>query len=267
MPKEKENFKISLHNKDGNELLRELGKHLYKLKNTHILLVYDPYNASIDWEAILPFLNTWGEVIINHQVLDSIRSIGIVKNPNKIKKYEGTYQASIEELIPYGTDRKAYEDRIEEIINLLHFNKKRKYYIAAYPFFNQKNSVVYNLIHCTSHIAGFTLYKQTAWQTFGDCSSGKNTHGKENQFVFGFDDDVSIKTVSDNDCYFVKDIAAYLYSIYHNRNDVSKDEMWKMLEQHPVFPTDGFKRKIEKALKDLYSISAHNGVFDFTDRR
>ena len=83
--------------------------------------------------------------------------------------------------IPYGSDKKAYEKRIEDIIKALHRNRNYQYYIAAFPFFNEKNAIVYNLIHCTSNIKGFRLYKQSAWQTFGGKSSTKNTHGLENQ--------------------------------------------------------------------------------------
>lgn len=267
LPKDKSNFHIKLKCGDGNDLLKNLGNYLNRLTKTHVLLVYDPYDASIDWEAILPFLNTWGEVIINHQVSDTVRSIGVVKKTDKLKKYEDTYQEPIEKLIPYGTDRNAYEERIENIIQSLHFKTNRKYYIAAFPFFNQKNSVVYNLIHCTGHIVGFNLFKQTAWQTFGDKSSEKNTHGKENQLTLDLSGNNSPKTTIDEDCYFVKDIADYLCTVFENRNDVTKNEMWTLLEQHPVFPTDGFKLKITRELKNIYGISLKKGVYDFTIRR
>ena len=266
LPKEKSNYKINLYHKDANELLRKLGGRLDSLNKTHLLLVYDPYDASIDWTAILPFLNTWGEVIINHQVSDPVRSMSVVKKQEKREKYEETYQATIEELIPFGSDRKAYEERIETIIRTLRSNKYRSYYVASFPFFNQRNSVVYDLIHCTGHIEGFKLFKKTAWQTFGNKSSGKNTHGSEYQFTINFSESDVPKTETDEDCYYVKDIVEYLYDTYHDRNDVTREEMWKLLEQHPVFPTDGFKKEILAMLKDFYGIYLKNSVFDFTRR-
>jgi hypothetical protein len=50
------------------------------------------------------------------------------------------------------------------------------YYITAFPLFNEKNAIVYDLIHCINNLKGFQLYKKCAWQTFGGKSSTKNTH-------------------------------------------------------------------------------------------
>ena len=60
---------------DGNKLLKILAGRLLKMKNAHYLLEYDPFNATIDWEALMPFLNNWGEVIINHSIQDSTRAV------------------------------------------------------------------------------------------------------------------------------------------------------------------------------------------------
>ena len=44
---------------DGNEFIRELDiRELQKKCGT--LLLYDPYQATIDWDAITPYLNIWG---------------------------------------------------------------------------------------------------------------------------------------------------------------------------------------------------------------
>ena len=63
---------------DCNTFLRELDLDSYKNKY-HTLLLYDPYNASIDWDAITPYLNRWGEVIINHMSSDTVRGISQAK--------------------------------------------------------------------------------------------------------------------------------------------------------------------------------------------
>ncbi len=39
--------------------------------------------------------------------------------------------------------------RIEDIIKDLRHSSSRPSYIAAFPFFNEKNAIVYNLIHCS----------------------------------------------------------------------------------------------------------------------
>ena len=76
----------------------------------HYLLFYDPYRAEIDWEAIEPFLNHWGEVIINHSTMDATRGVKMAKTETAKDKYNETYLTeNIENLIPYGSDRTAYE--------------------------------------------------------------------------------------------------------------------------------------------------------------
>lgn len=147
------------------------------------LLVYDPFQATIDWNALFPYINNWCEIIINHMVSDSMRAVKMVKKDAARNKYEQTYLTELENLIPYGSDKTAYEKRIEEIIKALRRKTSQQYYIGAFPFFNEKNAIVYDLIHCTSNLKGFQLYKKCAWQTFGGKSSTKNTHGLENQLI------------------------------------------------------------------------------------
>ena len=266
MPQTKSNFHYHISTEDGNELLRRIGKKLPQYGSLHYLLVYDPFEATIDWNAIMPFLNNWGEVIINHMVMDSSRAIKMVRSPEAINKYEKTYLKEIEELIPFGSDKAAYEHRIEEIINVLHRNNSRKYYIAAFPFFNEKNSIVYNLIHCTSNIKGFKLYKQSAWQTFGGKSSTKNTHGSENQLVIDFEGTGQIKTQTDEFCYYIKDIAEYLQTVFNGREQVPLNEIWSVLDDHPIFPSDGFKPQIKKELKQYHGAVESKGRISFMDR-
>lgn len=98
-------------------------------------------------------------------VSDSIRAVSQVKSSTAISKYESTYLAQIEDLIAFGSDRDVFEQRIRDIITVLNGDRHKHYYIASYPFFNSRNSVVYNLLHCTSSIEGFKLYKSTAWST------------------------------------------------------------------------------------------------------
>lgn len=144
LPTDMQNFKIETYSLDANVLLKNIGRNLIKNNNCHILLIYDPYDASIDWDAIEPFLNCWGEIIINHMVSDSIRGVKESKSEKARNKYEKTYQKSIEQLILSGNSRQAYEQRIKEII--LQLNHNKKCYIASFPFFNSKNALLYNLI-------------------------------------------------------------------------------------------------------------------------
>lgn len=166
LPQDERNFKIVTTIRDGNKLLKWIGPQLNRNSHMHFFLLYDPYDASIDWEALLPFFRHWGEVLINHMISDTVRAVQRVKREEKKKKYEGTYQVDdIADLIPYGSDKAAYEKRLLKIIDSMKGSSKRQYYVAAFPFFNIKNALVYDLIHCTSHGAGFKLFKKTAWKT------------------------------------------------------------------------------------------------------
>lgn len=218
LPSENSNFRYSITTKDGNLLLKEMGGKLSQRKRLHFFLLYDPYDASIDWSALAPFFRSWGEVLINHMVNDSIRAIRQVKSPKAIQKYEETYLSAFEVLLPCGSDRTAYEKRVEQIITSLHSGAGRKYYIASFPFFNSRNSLLYDLVHCTCHEAGFRLYKSTAWKTFGGKSSIKNTHGDENQLMIDFGDQ-RVKTQCDECCYYVKDIVDYSDYSRHSKLD------------------------------------------------
>lgn len=264
MPSETRNFHFHITAEDGNELIKRLGGSMEKGK--HYLLVYDPFQATIDWSALFPYINNWCEIIINHMVSDSIRAVKMVKNDTARNKYEQTYLTELENLIPYGSDKFAYEKRIEDIIKTLHRNTSRQYYIAAFPFFNEKNAIVYDLIHCTSNLKGFQLYKTCAWQTFGGKSSTKNTHGNENQVMIDFAGNGSLKTMTDECCYYVKDIAEYLQGHFNGQTNVPLDKLWTVLDEHPIFPSDGFKNDIKKELKQNYNASVSRGKISFAYR-
>jgi len=254
---ETSNFHVNISIKDGNELIKQIGNNLKPY--SHYLLVYDPYDAAIDWNAIFPFLNGWCEVIINHMVSDTIRAIRIAKSEEAINKYKKTYLMEFEKLIPYGSDKAVYEQRIEEIIMALRRNKRREYYIAAFPFFSRNNVMLYHLIHCTSNLAGFKLYKEIAWKTFGGKSSIKNTHGQENQFKFDIDGTGYATTLNDEYCYTVYDIVNYLQNIFEGQQKVDKKEIWDVLDKHPVFPSNGFKKQIVKILiQDFGAVEENN---------
>ena len=264
MPNESHNFHVHITTEDGNELAKRLGKTMSNKK--HYLLVYDPFEATIDWSAIIPFINNWSEVILNHMVSDSIRAVKMVKKDEARSKYERTYLMDLENLIPYGSDKKAYETRIEDIIKALRRNSGSRYYIAAFPFFNEKNAIVYNLIHCTSNIKGFRLYKQSAWQTFGGKSSTKNTHGLENQLMLDLNGMGTPKAHTDEFCFYIKDIAEYLQKSFHGRSNVPLNDIWTLLDSHPVFPSDGFRTQIKNELKQNYNASISRSTISFVDR-
>lgn len=251
-----ENLQIHLSDIDGNELIKKLGSEIKKKTNIHYLLIYDPFQADIDWDALNPFLNNWGEVIINHMVSDSIRAIKMVKEEDKKKKYEKTYMSDIDELIKFGSDKEKYEQKIIEIINKQR-HKTSNFYIASFPFFNSKNALEYNLIHCTGHVEGFKLYKKWAWKVFGDHSSNKNIYGKDKLYQLDFENE-GTKFFEDQNCYTIHNIAEYVYNMFKNYKEVPINIIWKLLEFHPIFPEEGFRRKIKQELKKEYNVVEKN---------
>lgn len=270
LPKQTSNLTIYTESMDANVLLRKIGSQFSTMfSDMHFLLVYDPYDAHIEWDAMMPFLKNWGEIIINHMVSDTIRAAKMAKKPEVIEKYEETYQTTIDELISFGSDREAFEKKIEQIILDLSGRKNGRYYVAAFPFFNSNNSVVYNLIHCTGHQTGFDLFKSTAWKVFDDQSSGKhvNNSGEYDQLTFDAltGEIVSGRTVDDT-CYTVRDIAAYLQKKFKGRQDVPKDEVKAYLFEHPVFPVRDYSNKTYAALKQYYGAVIHRSTITFSDR-
>lgn len=272
LPKQTGNFTIYTESMDANVLLRKIGSQFSSMfRDMHFLLVYDPYDAHIEWDAMMPFLKNWGEIIINHMVSDTIRAAKMAKKPEVIEKYEETYQTTIDELISFGSDRNVFEKKIEQIILDLSGRKEGRYYIAAFPFFNSNNSVVYNLIHCTGHRTGFDLFKSTAWKIFDDQSSGKKTNdGNDDgyeQLVMNFETgDVEVDHKEDEAHYTLRDIATYLQRHFRGRSNVPKDEISEYLFEHPVFPVRDYSRKTYNALKKYYGAEVHRNTVTFSDR-
>ena len=57
--------------------------------------------------------------MINHMVSDPVRAITQVKKNDTKKKYEATYLTDFGELVPFGSDKDAYQKRVEHIIDVL----------------------------------------------------------------------------------------------------------------------------------------------------
>ena len=268
LPPNTRNFTIYTTVGDGNELLRIIGPQLSQVRKLHYLLIYDPYQATIDWKALYPFLNNWGELIINHMVSDSLRAVAQARRPETISKYESTYLTAIEELILFGSDRRAFENRIKEIIMDLREYDRNRYYIASFPFFNRCNTVVYNLIHCTGSNVGFDLFKRTAWKVFGGRSSSRRSKADPNQIAFDLDGDNSddsgalTTAEADEDCYCIQDIAHYLLHKFSGRQNVAKNCLWMDLKEHPVFPSQAYRNQICDCLRDL-GCKIHTQTVDF----
>lgn len=272
LPKQASNLIIYTESMDANELLRKIGSQFSSMFNDmHFLLVYDPYDAHIEWDAMMPFLKNGGEIIINHMVSDTIRAAKMAKKLEVIEKYEETYRTTIDELISFGSDRNAFEKKIEQIILDLSGRKNGRYYVAAFPFFNSNNAVVYNLIHCTGHPTGFDLFKATAGKIFDDQSSSKKTNDTNDkgyeQLTMNFETgEIGYDYKEDDAHYTVRDIATYLQRYFHDRQNVQKGEITEYLLEHPVFPVRDYSRKTYNALKEYYGAEIHRNTISFSNR-
>ncbi len=259
------NIQVVYRSEDCNSFLRGLDLDSYK-RQFNTLLLYDPYKAAIDWDAVTPFLNTWGEVIINHMVFDTSRGASQAKKKDVIVRYTETYQEDIGTIIKMGKDKHQLNDAIIAIINKRRTGSPQRKYIASFPFFTRTNGLVYNLIHCCSNIEGIKLFKRVAWKTFGDKSSLKNTHGDEMQLQFNLTGEGFFDSPTDEDCYFVKDIAKYIYDKYKSNNPLYLTTIYADLDEHPIFPSDGYKNEIKDELRRTYGAKFHrNGTVTFAD--
>lgn len=269
LPKQTDNFHIQTYAMDASELLNKISSQFKNVfQGMHFLLIYDPYDANIDWDALMPFMKNWGEVIINHMVSDTVRAAKTAKKQEVIDKYEKTYRTNIEELVSFGSNRAAFEEKIQTIIKELS-GREERYYVASYPFFNKMNSVVYNLIHCTGHAKGFDLYKATAWKTFHDKSSGKHVIDDSDYGQLCINPatgEIEYENNTDDSCYIVRDIAEYLQEHFKGRADVEKNEVFEYLFDHPVFPVRSYKQKICNDLKTYYAAVIHRSTITFSDR-
>lgn len=239
------NIEVSYHNEDCDTFLQGLNSSEWEGYNT--LLLYDPYNASINWNAIHPFLNRWGEVIINHMVFDTPRGVTQAKKKSVIERYEETYQKDIDSLIE--TDKTELDRIITSIIKKSIQRSNSEYHISIASFYNRTNGKLYSLFHCTSNIEGSKLYKRITWKTFGNKSSLKKSHYDMNQPSFDFGTDFSLQELPDQDCYNVSDIAKFIYKEFSNEETVSLNTIYETLDKHPVFPSDGYRNQIKSELK------------------
>lgn len=255
------NFDCIIENQDADVLLNKFSKFLLTQSNLHYLIFYDPFQAVVNWEILAPFFNKWGELIINHMVSDTIRSIPVVKSSEAIKKYESTYLTEFKDLLPCGSDVKSYEDLFER--NIRRFRKpNRPYFVSFFPFFNSKNALVYDLVHCTSNIVGFKLYKECAWKVFDGQSSDKDRHGAGEQLTL-FENSQGTHRNIDEKCYTLNDIVDLIIKKFSLRDEVPKKEIWELLDCHPVFPSDGFKDIISNMLKDRgFTVKRSSIVFN-----
>ena len=68
-----------------------------------------------------------------------------------------------------------------------------------------------------------------------------------------------VDTLTDIHCYDVHDIAKYIYHKYKSLQSVSLEVIYKDLDEHPVFPSDGYKDEIKRELKQFFGVTFPRG--------
>ena len=262
------NMIVSFSQEDCDAFLSHLDYNSFTAQyNT--LLLYDPYNVSLNWKAISPFLNRWGEVIINHMISDTKRGAAQAKNPVVKQRYQGSYQKNdIRDVIEMAKDKEQLRAAIVSIIQSNTHFKADSQYIALFSFYSQTNGLLYDLIHCCTNIKGFVLMKKVAWKTFGDKSSLKNTHGEERQLKIDLTGKGLIDSPTDEDCYYIKDVAKYIYNKYKDEKQLYLKTIYSDLDEHPIFPSDGYKNDIKNELKSTFGAKFYkDGTVTFLTAR
>ena len=61
-----------------------------------------------------------------------------------------------------------------------------------------------------------------------------------------------ITTSTDESCFTVTDIAKYLSRAFAGRTEVPLQEIWDLLDGHPIFPSEGFRNEIRDELKNTF---------------
>lgn len=83
--------------------------------------------------------------------------------------------------------------------------------------------------------------------------------------MLDFNGDGIADTPTDEQCYYVQDIAKYIYDEYSHMKTVSWDDVCKALDVHPIFPSDGFKNEIKKEL-GILGVKITKGMVVFPSR-
>ena len=64
---------------------------------------------------------------------------------------------------------------------------------------------------------------------------------------------------TDEQCYFIHDIAKYIHDKYCARGEVGLNEIYDDLDVHPIFPSDGYKDDIKRELKQFLGVKFTKG--------
>ena len=88
----------------------------------------------------------------------------------------------------------------------------------------------------------------------------------QQKYMLDFESKGVVKTHTDEFCFYIKDIAEYLQKSFNGQSDVSMSDVWALLDNHPIFPSDGFRSQIKNELKQNHGASVSRSTISFVDR-
>lgn len=80
--------------------------------------------------------------------------------------------------------------------------------------------------------------------------------------MIDFDGNGLCSTITDDECYYVKDIAKDIFEQFGSRGNAKLGEIYQYLDEHPVFPSEGYKKEIKCELK-RYTTTIPKGLDDY----
>ena len=243
LPKNTKNFHCELYVGDAHKLLSER-KENFQGPRKHFLLIYDPFEAEINWHVLAPYVSGWGDVIINHMVSDTVRAGKVVKKPEKKQKYLNTYPIQgvniLDSMLNGSVTKDDLEHIVECVLRLLRQYKNNETYLGVAPFIGPTRSLIYNLIMCSGSIRAFTLFKKVSWETFGwnVCVYDKQQDGSgvcEEINLFDSIDVMAEAPVNKNN-YTIDNIVDYIQKEFNGQQQVLWEDVKNSLAKHPIYP-------------------------------
>ncbi len=71
----------------------------------------------------------------------------------------------------------------------------------------------------------------------------------------------------DESCLHVIDIARYLSRSLRGQQRVPLDKMWELLEDHPIFPSEGFRNEVKQELTSCFGAKIEQVANDKTGKK
>lgn len=75
-----------------------------------------------------------------------------------------------------------------------------------------------------------------------------------------------VTTSTDESCFTVHDITKYLQKSFSGRKGVHIEEMWALLDEHPIFPSS-YRNQIKQELVEMYGATKEQVVDPFTGKK